>query len=68
MRGSEVLLRVYKTTGGKAWLPKWGFRMSPTQKVNRKQNEAEIRRVIDVLKQAAAAEPGKATPQAAKSL
>ena len=50
----------------RAWLPKWGLRLSPTQRDNRKQNLKEIHRVLAALKQAAAAEPPAA--QAAKRL
>lgn len=64
----QVLLIVKKTTGGRAWLPKWGLTgLSPTQKANRRKNLAQEHNLLDALRQAAAREPVKQphTPQAA---
>ncbi|KDD72008.1 hypothetical protein H632_c4010p0 [Helicosporidium sp. ATCC 50920] len=53
--------RVKKTTGGRAWLPKWGLTgLSPTQKANRRKNVAEEHGIMSSLKQAAENEPARA--------
>jgi hypothetical protein len=54
----RVLEVVKKTTGGKAWLPKWGFNgLSPAQKANRKKQIRDEHSVLAALKEAASREP-----------
>lgn len=51
-----------KTTGGRAWIPRWGLRgLTPTQKANRKKQLADEAGVREALKEAAANAP--APPQ-----
>jgi hypothetical protein len=60
----QILLIVKKTTGGRAWLPKWGLTgLNRTQKANRRKNLAQEHQVLDSIKAAAAREPK--LPQAA---
>lgn len=50
---SQFLLVVKKTTGGRAWLPKWGFSgLTKGQKVNKKQQREEEQAVVKVLREA----------------
>lgn len=49
----QVLQLVKKTTGGKAWLPKWGLHgLTRTQKANRVKNTKQEHQVLSVLKEA----------------
>jgi hypothetical protein len=54
----RALLIVKKTTGGRAWLPKWGFSgLSRCQKANRRKNLKEERQLISALRLGAANQP-----------
>ena len=53
----QIVLVVKKTTGGKAWLPKWGFKgLTRGQKANKNKQRKEEQAVIGALKQGAAGE------------
>ncbi|KAL6781201.1 MRPL63 [Auxenochlorella protothecoides x Auxenochlorella symbiontica] len=57
--------RVKKTSGGRAWLPKWGLTgLNQTQKATRRRNRGQEQDLAAALKQAAAGDP-KALEQAA---
>ena len=50
---SQILLVVKKTTGGRAWLPKWGFSgLTKGQKVNKKQQREDEQAVVKALREA----------------
>jgi hypothetical protein len=68
MSGCSILQVVKKTTGGKAWLPKWGFHgLTKTQKANRRKNLKFEQGTLQTLRQAGAQEgphvPATATTQ-----
>jgi hypothetical protein len=55
---SRAAMIVYKTTGGKRWIPKSGLpALSPTQTRNRKRNAETTLQNLSVLKMAGAHEP-----------
>ncbi|KAG1666953.1 hypothetical protein FOA52_004236 [Chlamydomonas sp. UWO 241] len=59
---SRAALIVYKTTGGKRWIPKSGLpALSPTQARNRKRNAETTLKNLSVLKMAATHEPTEPT-------
>ena len=46
----QILFIVKKTTGGKAWIPKWGLTgLTRTQKANRRKNRQEEHQVGSVI-------------------
>lgn len=48
---------VKKTSGGRAWLPKWGFGgLTQTQKANKRKQRQDEQAVVEALKQGAASE------------
>jgi len=55
---SQVLQIVRKTTGGRAWIKKWGL-PAPTacQKRNRREQRRSEQAIAALLKEAAAREP-----------
>ncbi|KAL4525046.1 hypothetical protein Ndes2526B_g07227 [Nannochloris sp. 'desiccata'] len=55
---SRILFIVKKTTGGKAWLPKWGLTgLTRTQKANRRKARDDEHTVLNTLKEAARRQP-----------
>lgn len=57
----QILLVVKKTTGGRAWLPKWGFAgLTKAQKANKKSQREGEQQVGRVLKEAERSEPTRA--------
>ena len=57
----QILLVVKKTTGGRAWLPKWGFAgLTKAQKANKKSQREGEQQVVRVLKEAERGEPKQA--------
>eukprot|EP00955_Chlamydomonas_euryale_P101116 365325-Chlamydomonas_euryale.AAC.14 len=55
---SRAAMIVYKTTGGKRWIPRSGLPpLSPTQARNRRRNGETTLKNLSVLKMAAANEP-----------
>jgi len=63
---SQLLLVVKKTTGGRAWLPKWGFSgLTKGQKVNKKQQRVDEQTVVKVLREAEQSEIQHTTKQQA---
>lgn len=55
---SRILFIVKKTTGGKAWIPKWGLTgLTRTQKANRRKARQDEHQVLDALREAARREP-----------
>jgi len=57
---SRFVLVVKKTTGGRAWLPKWGFSgLTRFQKANKREQRKEEQSVIRALKEASEREPVK---------
>jgi hypothetical protein len=64
MKASKFLLVVKKTTGGRAWLPKWGFSgLTKGQKVNKKQQREDEQAVVKVLREAEKSEVHQKTQQ-----
>jgi hypothetical protein len=56
----QVLLIVKKTTGGKAWLPKWGLTgLTRTQKANRRKTRDAEHSVLSTIKEAAKRQPAE---------
>jgi len=54
----QFVLVVKKTTGGRAWLPKWGFAgLTRLQKANKRKQRQEETAVLRALREAAAREP-----------
>jgi hypothetical protein len=50
----QIVFIVKKTTGGRAWLPKWGFAgLTRQQKANKRKQRQEELSVLRSLKEAA---------------
>lgn len=62
----QVLEIVKKTTGGKAWLPKWGLTgLTRTQKANRRKARVDEAAVRSALQEAAQKQPATANATSA---
>lgn len=58
----QIVWIVKKTTGGRAWLPKWGFSgLTKHQKVNKRKQRQDELAVVAALKEGAAREASKET-------
>lgn len=64
----QIVLIVKKTTGGRAWLPKWGFAgLTRQQRANKRKQRQEELSVVRALREAADKEPSEVQKRSSNS-